>query len=290
VSDDEDVPIRIDFRDAATASTWMDTRRTKRPYRTQFFSSFRVAVLGWMSISLGCTDSSPSKERNVVVESAQRPQPVADAAQKPDAPSPVVPEPPVATSEELEAVRGVSVKLDRSWDAIWEVELTNKSDETILVHWDASEFITARGINAGRLILETTQPDARSQTPAVVKPGESVKASFTPDGLLAVIDDKRIPAIADGGEIRLSIWTWADLTNRTWRGRFVAPPTHYGSREKTLERAIRVRRVVVKSAPPRPTPKAFQESETSPSYSGGGCRTGCRCGNACISCAKTCRQ
>lgn len=43
-SDDEDVPIRVDFRDAATARTWIEDTRIKRPYRPRFFAAFCAAL------------------------------------------------------------------------------------------------------------------------------------------------------------------------------------------------------------------------------------------------------
>jgi SAM-dependent methyltransferase len=45
-SDDDDVPIRVDFRDAATARTWIEETRIKRPYRPRFFAAFCAALGG----------------------------------------------------------------------------------------------------------------------------------------------------------------------------------------------------------------------------------------------------
>jgi SAM-dependent methyltransferase len=42
--DDEDVPIRVDFRDPATARTWIEDTRIKRPYRPRFFAAFCAAL------------------------------------------------------------------------------------------------------------------------------------------------------------------------------------------------------------------------------------------------------
>ena len=42
--DDEDLPIRVDFRDPATARTWIEETRIKRPYRPRFFSAFCAAL------------------------------------------------------------------------------------------------------------------------------------------------------------------------------------------------------------------------------------------------------
>jgi SAM-dependent methyltransferase len=38
--DDDDVPIRVDFRDPATARAWIEDTRIKRPYRPRFFAAF----------------------------------------------------------------------------------------------------------------------------------------------------------------------------------------------------------------------------------------------------------
>ena len=43
-SDDDDVPIRVDFRDLATARTWIEETRIKRPYRPRFFAAFCAAL------------------------------------------------------------------------------------------------------------------------------------------------------------------------------------------------------------------------------------------------------
>lgn len=43
-SDDDDVPIRVDFRDLATARTWIEDTRIKRPYRPRFFAAFCAAL------------------------------------------------------------------------------------------------------------------------------------------------------------------------------------------------------------------------------------------------------
>ena len=43
-SDDEDLPIRVDFRDPATARTWIEETRIKRPYRPRFFAAFCDAL------------------------------------------------------------------------------------------------------------------------------------------------------------------------------------------------------------------------------------------------------
>jgi len=45
MSDDEDVPIRVDFRDAATARAWIEETRVKRPARPRFFAAFCEALV-----------------------------------------------------------------------------------------------------------------------------------------------------------------------------------------------------------------------------------------------------
>ncbi len=45
MSDDEDVPIRVDFRDAATARAWVEETRIKRPFRPRFFAAFCEALV-----------------------------------------------------------------------------------------------------------------------------------------------------------------------------------------------------------------------------------------------------
>jgi SAM-dependent methyltransferase len=42
--DDDDVPIRVDFRDPATARAWIEDTRIRRPYRPRFFEAFCVAL------------------------------------------------------------------------------------------------------------------------------------------------------------------------------------------------------------------------------------------------------
>src|SRR3954470_9043425 len=43
-NDDDDLPIRVDFRDPATARTWIEETRIKRPYRPRFFAAFCAAL------------------------------------------------------------------------------------------------------------------------------------------------------------------------------------------------------------------------------------------------------
>lgn len=44
--DDEDLPIRVDFRDAAIARAWIEDTRIRRPYRPGFFAAFCSALIG----------------------------------------------------------------------------------------------------------------------------------------------------------------------------------------------------------------------------------------------------
>jgi hypothetical protein len=44
MTSDDDVPIRVDFRDPATARSWIEDTRIKRPYRPRFFAAFCAAL------------------------------------------------------------------------------------------------------------------------------------------------------------------------------------------------------------------------------------------------------
>jgi SAM-dependent methyltransferase len=44
MTSDDDVPIRVDFRDPATARTWIEDTRIRRPYRPRFFAAFCAAL------------------------------------------------------------------------------------------------------------------------------------------------------------------------------------------------------------------------------------------------------
>src|SRR5262245_7822802 len=44
MTSDDDVPIRVDFRDSATARTWIEATRIRRPYRPRFFAAFCAAL------------------------------------------------------------------------------------------------------------------------------------------------------------------------------------------------------------------------------------------------------
>src|SRR4051812_15000464 len=44
MEDDEDLPIRVDFRIPETARTWVEETRIKRPYRPRFFDAFCAAL------------------------------------------------------------------------------------------------------------------------------------------------------------------------------------------------------------------------------------------------------
>jgi cyclopropane fatty-acyl-phospholipid synthase-like methyltransferase len=43
-NDADDLPILVDFRDLATALTWIEETRIKRPYRPRFFAAFCAAL------------------------------------------------------------------------------------------------------------------------------------------------------------------------------------------------------------------------------------------------------
>ncbi len=60
-SDDDDVPIRVDFRDLATARTWIEDTRIKRPYRPRFFAAFCAALATRPRLSILELGSGPGQ-------------------------------------------------------------------------------------------------------------------------------------------------------------------------------------------------------------------------------------
>lgn len=44
MGEDDDVPIRVDFRDPETARVWVEETRIKRPYRPRFFAAFCASL------------------------------------------------------------------------------------------------------------------------------------------------------------------------------------------------------------------------------------------------------
>src|SRR3954469_13712280 len=64
-SDDDDVPIRVDFRDHATARTWIEDTRIKRPFRPRFFAAFCAALASrprLRILELGSGPGQPPRE------------------------------------------------------------------------------------------------------------------------------------------------------------------------------------------------------------------------------------
>lgn len=59
--DDEDLPIRVDFRDPATARTWIEETRIKRPYRPNFFAAFCAALAPRRSLRILELGSGPGQ-------------------------------------------------------------------------------------------------------------------------------------------------------------------------------------------------------------------------------------
>jgi SAM-dependent methyltransferase len=45
MTSDDDLPIRVDFRDPATARAWIEDTRISRPHRPRFFSAFCAALV-----------------------------------------------------------------------------------------------------------------------------------------------------------------------------------------------------------------------------------------------------
>lgn len=59
--DDEDLPIRVDFRDAATARTWIEETRIKRPFRPRFFAAFCAALASRRALRILELGSGPGQ-------------------------------------------------------------------------------------------------------------------------------------------------------------------------------------------------------------------------------------
>jgi SAM-dependent methyltransferase len=60
-SDDDDVPIRVDFRDPATARTWIEDTRIRRPYRPRFFAAFCAALASRSALRILELGSGPGQ-------------------------------------------------------------------------------------------------------------------------------------------------------------------------------------------------------------------------------------
>lgn len=58
---DEDLPILVDFRDPATARTWIEETRIKRPYRPRFFAAFCAALATRRSLRVLELGSGPGQ-------------------------------------------------------------------------------------------------------------------------------------------------------------------------------------------------------------------------------------
>lgn len=66
--DNDDVPIRVDFRDAATARTWIEDTRVRRPYRPRFFAAFCAALAARSKLRILELGSGPGQlAREIIV-------------------------------------------------------------------------------------------------------------------------------------------------------------------------------------------------------------------------------
>lgn len=61
MSDDDDLPIRVDFRVPATARTWVEETRIKRPYRPRFFEAFCAALASKSDVRILELGSGPGE-------------------------------------------------------------------------------------------------------------------------------------------------------------------------------------------------------------------------------------
>jgi SAM-dependent methyltransferase len=58
---DDDVPIRVDFRDEATTRAWIEDTRVRRPYRPRFFAAFCAALAPSRSLRVLELGSGPGQ-------------------------------------------------------------------------------------------------------------------------------------------------------------------------------------------------------------------------------------
>jgi hypothetical protein len=63
--DEDDVPIRVDFRDPATARAWIEDTRIRRPYRSRFVAAFCEALAGRRRLRVLELGSGPGHLRRV---------------------------------------------------------------------------------------------------------------------------------------------------------------------------------------------------------------------------------
>lgn len=66
--EDDDLPIRVDFRDAATARTWIAETRIKRPYRPRFFEAFCEALGSRQKARILELGSGPGELARMILE------------------------------------------------------------------------------------------------------------------------------------------------------------------------------------------------------------------------------
>jgi SAM-dependent methyltransferase len=60
-TDDDDVPIGVDFRDPATARNWVEDTRIRRPYRPRFFAAFCAALVSRSKLRILELGSGPGQ-------------------------------------------------------------------------------------------------------------------------------------------------------------------------------------------------------------------------------------
>lgn len=70
LDDDDDVPIRVDFRIAETARTWVEDTRIRRPYRPRFFAAFCAALAGRAQLRILELGSGPGQLAREIVGNA----------------------------------------------------------------------------------------------------------------------------------------------------------------------------------------------------------------------------
>jgi SAM-dependent methyltransferase len=67
-SEDDDVPIKVDFRDPATARAWIEDTRIRRPYRPRFFTAFGDALAARPKVRVLELGSGPGQLARAILE------------------------------------------------------------------------------------------------------------------------------------------------------------------------------------------------------------------------------
>lgn len=198
-----------------------------------------------------------------------------------------------ATVSDVYSMHGVACSMRHDQAATWIFRAFNVFNKPITIRFEASTFRTERGSTMGVLIRKDSDGDTS------VKPGNAREFLVEPELLAGLRNDGRMWAVMQDGEFEVSIST--PDGDVVWKGKLHDYQNHYAD-EWRLESKLTGREVAPmpgRSSPttstnnPSPgrsapsTPTTYTPSSP-PASNVGGCVRGCRCGNSCIDCSKTC--